>query len=101
MTPKKEKRRNKASKRLKASSHVSSLQPPAHLPVLLIVEGNVLSESILLPIEGGSLVMVGPEVSDVSGETPVLHALDFGLEEVVIVGDFEEVVGPHGETRGG
>ena len=91
----------KASKCRKVSSHVSSLQSPAHLSVLLEVEGDVLPDSVLLSIEDGSLVVMDAEASDVSGETPVLHALDLGLEEVVVVGDFEEVVDPHGETRRG
>ena len=91
----------KVSKRRKASSHVSSLQSPAHLPVLLEVEGDVLPNAILLSVEDGSLVVVDSEASDVSGETPVLHALDLGLEEVVVVGDFEEVMDPHGETGRG
>ena len=91
----------KASKHRKASSHVSSLQSPTHLPILLEVEGDILSDSVLLPIEDGSLVVMDSEASDVSGETPVLHALDLGLEEVIVVGDFEEVVDPHGETGRG
>ena len=91
----------KASKCRKASSHVSSLQSPAHLPVLFEVEGDVLPDPVLLVIEDGSLVVVDPEASNVSGETPILHALDLGLEEVIVMGDFEEVVDPHGETGRG
>ena len=46
--------------------------------------------------------MVDAEASDVSSETPVLHALDLGLEEVVVVRDLKKVVDPGGESgRGG
>ena len=45
-------------------------------------------------------IVVDVEASDVSGETPVRHTLDLGLEEVVIVGDLEEVMDPGGEDRG-
>ena len=90
------------SKCLKVLSHISFLQPPTHLPVLFAVETDLLPELVFLLIEGGVSVMVDVEVSDVSGETPVLHALDLSLEEVVVVRDLKEVMDPGRESgRGG
>ena len=82
------------------SSHVSSLQPPTHLPVLLAVETELLPESVFLSIESGASVVMDAEASDVSGEAPVLHVLDLSLEEVVVMGDFKEVMDPGGEDGG-
>ena len=81
-------------KRFIASSQVSSLQAVAHLTVLLPVEGDLIAEKVLVPIEALSLVGVDAEVCDVGGEPPIKGAADLRLEEVVVVGDLEEIEDP-------